>query len=301
VIPASVSDPDLELNFGWPCYEGAPGEPHRLEMFRNSPTCVALVHGKNGGAVLPEFSYAHAEGAAVVLGPLYRGGPYPDEFDGRLFFADYLRDAFWTLEGSRSVNLGTGKGAWRSPVDLELTPTGTLAYASLTTGELVEITYSPPRYFRRPWPSRSVAWASSPPRSLRGRSAVAMAREAPSRRHTGREDRAHGTSRRSNLQLRHVLRTGARHHRAATRLPVARLRLRGVDLFLIVIWAVTEHERTDTWPQPFNDPDATSSWTMWVVYPIFGWGLILAFHAFVTYRQPVTASEVDAEVRRLHD
>ena len=144
MIPASVSDPDLELNFGWPCYEGAPGEPHRLEMFRNSPTCVALVHGKNGGAVLPEFSYAHAEGAAVVLGPLYRGGPYPDEFDGRLFFADYLRDAFWTLEGSPSVNVGTGKGAWRSPVDLELTPTGTLAYASLTTGELVEITYSPP-------------------------------------------------------------------------------------------------------------------------------------------------------------
>ena len=69
--------------------------------------------------------------------------------------------------------------------------------------------------------------------------------------------------------------------------------------FLAVIWIVSEHERTNSWPGPFKREDATLGWNPWIAYPVFGWGLIVAFHAFVTYRQPVTRDDVEQELGRL--
>ena len=70
------------------------------------------------------------------------------------------------------------------------------------------------------------------------------------------------------------------------------------SLFLGVVWIVTEHERTGTWPKPFSD-NPESNWNPWIAYAVFGWGLIVAFHAFVTYRRPVTPNDLQEELRRL--
>lgn len=70
-------------------------------------------------------------------------------------------------------------------------------------------------------------------------------------------------------------------------------------LFLVAVWIVSEHERTNTWPKPFADPEAAESWNLWIVYPVVGWGLVVAFHGFVTRRRPVTRRDVEEELRRL--
>ena len=92
-------------NFGWPCYEGGAvfgvGERHDDEPAAER---VSLEHGD--GAALPDAlrpGSRRGEGADLLLRPLgrrgasanggafYAGGPYPPEYDGALFIADYNR------------------------------------------------------------------------------------------------------------------------------------------------------------------------------------------------------------------
>lgn len=54
-----------------------------------------------------------------------------------------------------------------------------------------------------------------------------------------------------------------------------------VNAFLVVIWYVTGAD------------------FFWPVFPIFGWGIGLAFHAWDIYSPGVTPDQVDAEVERL--
>jgi glucose/arabinose dehydrogenase len=77
-------------NYGWPCYEGRSHTPG----YQNLPGC-AVEYAKEGTAeadTLPDHDYPHDESTgyqgAVVPGPLYGSGPYPDEFDGDIFFGD---------------------------------------------------------------------------------------------------------------------------------------------------------------------------------------------------------------------
>ena len=37
----------------------------------------------------------------------------------------------------------------------------------------------------------------------------------------------------------------------------------------------------------------------WPVFPLVGWGIGVAFHAFDTFRRPFTEDDVQAEMRRL--
>src|ERR687895_1772645 len=87
------------LNFGWPCYEGN-GRQSGYDG-ANLNICEAL-YTSAGAHTAPYFRWDH--GASVVTGETCptgsssaagvafapaSGGPYPDEYDGALFFADY--------------------------------------------------------------------------------------------------------------------------------------------------------------------------------------------------------------------
>jgi hypothetical protein len=39
----------------------------------------------------------------------------------------------------------------------------------------------------------------------------------------------------------------------------------------------------------------------WPIFPLLGWGIGLAAHAFDTYRRPFTEDDVQAEMRRLRE
>ena len=74
-------------SFGWPCYEGV----IRTPTWKDRPECQPE-YAKEGTADAhewPIYAYAHQGSSAILAGPEYTGGPYPDSFDGTVFFGDY--------------------------------------------------------------------------------------------------------------------------------------------------------------------------------------------------------------------
>lgn len=139
LIPAGAEE---ALNYGWPCYEGgADGEPVR--RYPDDPHCVSNYFSAEDEDRLTEaplYAYSGEGGAALVLGPHYTGGPYPDELDGALVFADFIRDRFWTYTDGEVADFGAPSD-WGNPTDIETTPAGTLAYTTFLSGEVNEIVY----------------------------------------------------------------------------------------------------------------------------------------------------------------
>ena len=97
-------------NFGWPCYEGAPGSPsERLRLRQPVDLREPLRRRRRGGpgaasspgTTAPWWCPARPArrqlvGAGHRLRPA-SGGNYPTEYDGALFFADYSRDCIWAM------------------------------------------------------------------------------------------------------------------------------------------------------------------------------------------------------------
>jgi glucose/arabinose dehydrogenase len=135
--------------YGWPCYEGG----GRTGGYRDLDACDPE-YAKEGTAQAhlgPVHDYPHAccGGGAALGGPTYTGTQFPSSYQGDIFFADYVQGFIKTLEPNSQgpptvTNFATG---W-SGVDLELTPTGELAYASFGngspgTGSIRRIVYTP--------------------------------------------------------------------------------------------------------------------------------------------------------------
>jgi len=62
------------INYGWPIMEGA--------------NCYALSRCDTAGLAIPQVSYSHIDGVAVIGGYVYRGAAIP-EMTGRYFYSDY--------------------------------------------------------------------------------------------------------------------------------------------------------------------------------------------------------------------
>jgi len=129
-------------NYGWPCYEGT--KP--VGGYSNEPTCKAL---SSSAVTMPDHFYAHGSGSSIIGGPTYPvGGPYPDEFDGDIFFGDYVQGFIKRLELDGSGKpTGTKDFAtdWFG-VDIEQR-NGELYYVNFGqgsgTGSVVHVAYSP--------------------------------------------------------------------------------------------------------------------------------------------------------------
>ena len=120
-------------SYGWPCYEGA----MHTTTYQDDPKCDPE-YAKEGTAaahVPPDYDYLHTATNAIIGGPIYPGGSYPDSFDGQMFFGDYsagfLKVLNPTGRRSRTTPFATNRGG----VDLILAPDGNVAFPDFGTGE----------------------------------------------------------------------------------------------------------------------------------------------------------------------
>jgi glucose/arabinose dehydrogenase/ribosomal protein L24E len=156
VFPLSTSNPGVQRNAGWPCYEGGDGvslvQPDYASSPVTGPTCHKLYTPAQGGtgpgALPPLYAYLHSapggqNGSAIVGGPRYLGtSNYPSSYIGKMFIGDYARSRIQTLDLSTGVatDFGTA-GTWGFPVDMQIAPDGNVAFLAFVPGELDEITY----------------------------------------------------------------------------------------------------------------------------------------------------------------
>jgi len=144
-------------NFGWPCYEGNARQGGYDSA--NLSICENL-YAQPGTEVRPYFTYSH--GATVVPGEgcptgsgssaagvrFYDTGPYPDDYDGALFFADFSRNCIWVMKRTTGTlpsrtAISTFVDGAAGPVDLVVGPTGELFYVDISGGRLRRIEYEP--------------------------------------------------------------------------------------------------------------------------------------------------------------
>jgi len=153
---ADVGDSVAE-NFGWPCYEGTARQPGYDGQ--NLPICETL-YGANNAVTAPHYAYRHSDqvipgescpvGGSAISGlsfAFYGGGPYPAEYDGTLFFADYTRGCIWAMEKGGTAtpspsNIKGFVGGAAGPVDLQMGPDGTLYYVDIGGGTIRRIEYT---------------------------------------------------------------------------------------------------------------------------------------------------------------
>ena len=133
-------------NFGWPCYEGN-GRQGGYDG-ADLTICENLYAAGAGAVTSPYYTYPHAglvvpgetcpSGGSSTAGVTFyptAGGPYPADYRGALFFADYTRDCIWVMRAGANglpdpANRATFAAQASNPVDLEVNPaTGELWYA----------------------------------------------------------------------------------------------------------------------------------------------------------------------------
>src|SRR4029079_13753235 len=86
-------------NYGWPCVEG--NDPQPYYPVASVPQCA----GPLASSTKPLFTYSHFYGTSITGGVLYRGTPYPAQFQNKYFFGDYSVGKIWTLGYDAQGNL----------------------------------------------------------------------------------------------------------------------------------------------------------------------------------------------------
>ncbi|MGN9908885.1 PQQ-dependent sugar dehydrogenase [Phytohabitans sp. LJ34] len=153
-----VTNPTAAVtNFGWPCYEGG-GRMGSYDS-ANLNLCESLY---GAGQTAPHFAYSHSakvvageacpSGGSAVSGAAFyptSGGPYPAQYQGALFFADYARNCIWAMKPATAgglpsaANIETFASGAANPVDLAVGPGDELYYADLGGGTVRRIRYFP--------------------------------------------------------------------------------------------------------------------------------------------------------------
>lgn len=114
-------------DYGWPCFEGP-------ALFR---TCSPVPDDP----LDPAYYYDRSVGRTVIAGPVYRSGGFPPEYEGKLFFGDYASG--WIRRGTIDeqgdiVGVQMFIPDATGVVDIVQAPSGCLAWASISTGEVHE-------------------------------------------------------------------------------------------------------------------------------------------------------------------
>ena len=151
---ANPTDSTVE-NFGWPCYEGngRQGGLRRLKPQHLREPLRAGQRGQHAALHLqPHAKVVAGEsctaGSSSISGlAFYKGGPYPDEYDDALFFADHSRRCIWVMQkGNNGLPnpglLKTFVANAENPVDLQIGPNGDLFYVDFEGGTIRRIQYT---------------------------------------------------------------------------------------------------------------------------------------------------------------
>jgi len=164
--------PNPPFNSGWPCWEGPEINPSYQGLGLN--ICKAI-YSQPGSTSQPFFSYQHKEdaisedqcedgkltGSAVSGMALYPdSGPFPDDYDGALFFADSVRGCMYVVlagddgrpDASKVANF-MWEGGLYPGVDLEVGPDGNLYYVRIFSdddeGTIHRVSFDPNAPFAR--------------------------------------------------------------------------------------------------------------------------------------------------------
>jgi glucose/arabinose dehydrogenase len=154
-------------NFGWPCYEGAYQDAGGASSARQSGydganlnLCENLYNAGTSAVASPYYAYNHSalvvpgescpSGGSSTSGVAFypASGPYPADYRGALFFADYTRDCIWVMKTGGGTlpnpnNRTTFVAQANNPVDLEISPAGELWYADFqASGAVRKISYT---------------------------------------------------------------------------------------------------------------------------------------------------------------
>lgn len=157
-----IVDPTDSLveNFGWPCYEGGARQPKYDAV--DLTLCEAL-YDVPGSVQSPYFAYSRdavpdldrcgsGANAAISGIAIYQQGGYPPQYEGALFFADFINSCIWAMladaEGlpdpTRIVTLVAGSAR---AVHLEIGPQGDLFYVDISAGEVRRVKVDPSALF----------------------------------------------------------------------------------------------------------------------------------------------------------
>ena len=141
---ANPTDSTIE-NFGWPCYEGVGRQPAWDNL--NVNICENLYAAGASAVTAPYFTYSHnappdaarcTTGGGAITGIAFGGPPYPVQYHGALFFADYVKKCLWAMmpganglpDSTNIRTIATGV----TPVDIEAAPDGRLYYVDIALG-----------------------------------------------------------------------------------------------------------------------------------------------------------------------
>ncbi len=150
-------NPFARSNHGWPCFEGT-----LAAMGTNLPLCESLDYGDTAEAV---WTYDHADEDitstdAGRCGPGQEGNslggiveyqargtnPYPAQFHGAVFVADYARRCIWALatgaDGRPTGSAQLFASDVANPIELEQGPDGSLYYIDAWTSTVRRIRYT---------------------------------------------------------------------------------------------------------------------------------------------------------------
>lgn len=144
-------------NFGWPCFEGN-GRQGGYDS-ANLNICENF-YGQPGTESKPFFTYSHSQkvvpgegcptggGSSMAGVQFYTSGPYPDDYDGALFFADFSRNCIWVMKRTNGElpspsAITTFVDGASGPVELVAGPSGELFYVNILDGQLRRIEYTP--------------------------------------------------------------------------------------------------------------------------------------------------------------
>jgi glucose/arabinose dehydrogenase len=128
-------------SYGWPCREGPAPTPD----YQTFSTCQTLPP-----QTPPDWSWNRAnDDGAIVGGPTYEGGGYPDEYDGAVFLGDYAKGTVSSVKLSGSTPAVAPFISNIAFTDLELHPSGDLVYVDPGfftgpgTGGVYRVTFDP--------------------------------------------------------------------------------------------------------------------------------------------------------------
>ncbi|GAA1144433.1 hypothetical protein GCM10009630_48730 [Kribbella jejuensis] len=149
-----IPDPKAAVtNFGWPCYEGPAQQPGYASAKLN--ICQNLYAAGSSAVATPYYAYKHTDqvggtcstGSSSISGmSFYKGGNYPAQYDGALFFTDYSRKCTWAMmPGSNGLPdpsdiqlFASGYGATR----LQTGPGGDLFAVDYDNGRILRYVYN---------------------------------------------------------------------------------------------------------------------------------------------------------------
>ena len=132
-----INAAEAGANFGWPFYEGSSGANAQTRQYQDLPEAAGFYADNNATSSILALSHAADGINAIVLGDIYSGNQYPEEYQGDLFFNDLgqgiVRNISFDNDGN-VAGVGTFTTGANVVVQMVQSPDGYLYYVDLDDG-----------------------------------------------------------------------------------------------------------------------------------------------------------------------